>query len=59
VYREQGRFPDADSLYRQAIDIREVAGDPTLDETVADYVKMLRAAGRPADADAMERRLRR
>jgi len=57
--RDQRRYDAADEFYREARAIleraggSERAGNPSLDELLGDYARMLRAAGRGAEADAL------
>jgi len=55
--RQQGRFADAEVLYKQAIVVKERAFGPLHKELIPvleNYAKMLRAAGRSAEADKMD-----
>ena len=57
--RDQQRYDDALGFYRDAREIlartggSERAGNPNLDELLNDYARMLRAAGRGSEADAL------
>jgi len=58
--RDQGRHLDAEPYFKQAVDILKRIGganrvdNPDLDQLVADYAKSLRAAGKDAEAGALE-----
>ena len=57
VYRDQGRYEDAEPLYRRALKIREqhlAAHDPNLHVTRSDFAELLRLTGRPEEASALE-----
>ncbi len=62
--RDQGRYADAGPYFEQAYDILKRIGganrvvNPDLDQLVADYAKSLRAAGKDAEAVALEIRLK-
>jgi|CXWL01.1.fsa_nt_gi serine/threonine protein kinase len=55
VYRDQRRFAAAEPLYRRALAIfaKQQAGAADRKEARDDYAAMLRAAGRPAEAQAL------
>lgn len=55
--RQQGRYAEAEPLYKQAITVKERAFGPLHSELIPvleNYAKMLRAAGRSAEADKMD-----
>src|ERR1700730_11337569 len=59
--RQQGKFPDAEVLYKQAIMVKERAFGPLHNEMIGvleNYAKMLRAAGREPEADKLEQKAR-
>jgi len=57
--RQQGRYQEAEPLYKQAIAIKEkIAGHFSKDLVVLleNYAKLLRLSGRTAEADRVEQR---
>jgi tetratricopeptide (TPR) repeat protein len=55
--RQQGKFADAEPLYKRAIAVKERNFHPLHMELVPvleNYAKMLRAAGRDAEADKLD-----
>jgi len=57
--RQQGRYPEAEALYKQAIVVKDKAFGPLHKELIPvldNYAKLLRAAGRPGEADKMEQK---
>ncbi len=57
--RQQGRYPDAEPLYKQAMVVNDKAFGPLHKELIPvldNYAKMLRAAGRTGEADKMEQK---
>ncbi len=55
----QGRYADAEPLYKQAIVVKDKAFGPLHKELIPvldNYAKMLRAAGRTAEAEKMEQK---
>jgi tetratricopeptide (TPR) repeat protein len=60
VYRDQGRYGEAEPIYRRALRIREntlEAEDSAIAETLTDLAKMLRKVGRIAEAERLEARI--
>ena len=63
--RDAKRYDDAEPVYAEALKILEASGDAQgksksqLPDFIADYAKSLRAAGRDADAVALEARVKR
>lgn len=56
--RQQGRFAEAEELYKKAITVKDKAFGPLHKELIPvleNYAKMLRAAGRTAEADKMDK----
>ncbi len=59
--RQQGKFVDAEPLYKQAIVVKEKNFGPLHHELISvleNYAKMLRAAGRDGEADKMDHKAR-
>ncbi len=59
LYRAQGRYAEAEPLYRRSLGIREKALGPVHTDIVKsldNYAALLRMAGREAQATRMERR---
>ncbi|HEY9731223.1 MAG TPA: tetratricopeptide repeat protein [Drouetiella sp.] len=57
--RQQGRFAESEELYKKAITVKERAFGPLHKELIPvleNYAKMLRAAGRSAEADKMDQK---
>jgi tetratricopeptide (TPR) repeat protein len=53
LLRDEGRYREAEQLYRRALDIREkfAAGNPgEIAETLRDYAVLLQRSGRGAEA---------
>jgi tetratricopeptide (TPR) repeat protein len=62
LLRDQGRFAEAEPLYRRALAIRERALGPdntSVGETLKDYAELLRRTGRAREAAALEERAAR
>ena len=60
VYRDEGRYAEAEPMYRRALSIRESAlesQDPSIRETLSDLAKMLRRANRTTEAERLEARI--
>jgi tetratricopeptide (TPR) repeat protein len=59
--RQQGKFPEAETFYKRAIEVKEKVFHPLHHELIGvleNYAKMLRAAGRTAEADKMDNKAR-
>ncbi len=57
VLRDRGRMEEAEAHYRSWLRVRRKvlpAGHPELRQTLADYTRLLRAAGRDREAAALE-----
>ncbi len=57
VLRDRGRLGEAESHYRDSLEFRRrllPAGHPELRQTLTDYARLLRAAGRDGEAAALE-----
>ncbi len=57
--RQQGRFAEAEPLYKQAMVVKDKVFGPLHKELIPvldNYAKMLRAAGRSGEADKMEQK---
>ena len=61
AYRQQGKYAEAEPMYKQAIEKMTSIKGPTCSELVPifdNYAKMLRAAGRGPEADKMDAKAR-
>jgi len=59
--RQQGKFADAEPMYKKAVETMSRIKGPTCQELIPiydNYAKMLRANSRPAEADKMEAKAR-
>ena len=59
LYRVQGRYADAEPLYKRALAIREKAlgaEHPNVAQSLENYAALLRETGRTAEADKMAAR---
>jgi tetratricopeptide (TPR) repeat protein len=59
LLRDQGRYREAEPLYRRALDIREKSAGTNpryLVETLRDYGELLRRTGRAKEAARLEAR---
>jgi tetratricopeptide (TPR) repeat protein len=57
-FRQTGRFPDAEPLYKRALEVKTKQVGPLHNDLVPileNYSKMLRASGREKEADKMQR----
>jgi tetratricopeptide (TPR) repeat protein len=61
AYRQQGKYADAEPMYKKAVETMSRIKGPTCQELVPiydNYAKMLRAAGRGPEADKMDAKAR-
>ncbi len=61
LYRDQGKYAEAEPLYRRSLAIRETAlgsEHPDVATTLESYAVLLRETGRTAEADGLEERAR-
>lgn len=59
--RNQGKYPEAEQHYKRALEVRQKALGPLHADLVGiyeNYAKMLRAAGREAEANKMDQHAR-
>lgn len=60
-YRQQGKFTDAEPLYKRALELKTKQVGPFSNELVSimeNYAKMLRASGREQDAAKLDEKAR-
>ena len=60
TYRQQGKYAEAEPLYQRAIVAKEKGVGPLHKEMIPifeNYAKMLKAAGRTAEAEKMEKKV--
>lgn len=61
AYRQQGKYAEAEPMYKEAVEFMIRVKGPTCQELIPiydNYAKMLRAAGRGAEADKMDAKAR-
>jgi tetratricopeptide (TPR) repeat protein len=61
AYRQQGKYADAEPMYKKAVETMSRIKGPTCQELIPiydNYAKMLRAAGRGPEADKMDAKAR-
>jgi tetratricopeptide (TPR) repeat protein len=59
TYRQQGKYVEAEPLYQRAIQAKEKSVGPLHKELIPvleNYAKMLKASGRGAEADKLEKK---